>query len=123
MNLKEFKNEILALHPDTKMVFSISSPFSWRGSYDEVCFSIIDEPTSANDILEKIEEAYDRNGFEGWKGGTYKYDDYTQVHFEDTQGGYTAGEYCTEKIEEYSQEEYEPDAELKLVGLMLGVDG
>jgi len=121
MTLKKFKNEILALHPDTKMVFSISDPFSWRGSYDEVCFSIIDEPTSAKDILNKIEEAYNSDGFEGWKGGAYDYYDYTRVNFEASQGDYTAGDYCTKKIEEYSQEDYEPDPGLKLIGLMTGV--
>ena len=118
MNLKEFKTIIENFNPDVQMIFSISEPFSWRGSYNEVCFSIVDVPTPVQDILNKIDEAY-KGIFQGWKGGEYKYDDFTQVNFEANYSDYTDGDYCTKMIERYSQEEYEPDAELKLISLII----
>jgi len=51
MELKEFKQHIESFPKGTKFSYGISKPFSWRGSYDEVAFSIIENEISREDIL------------------------------------------------------------------------
>lgn len=54
-----------------------SNPHSYRGYYDELAF----EPTeniSVADMLEAARSALN-NTFEGYKGGYYKMDEYTNV--------------------------------------------
>ena len=75
--------------------FGISEPFSWRGSYDEVAFSIIDGKTKKSEILKNIETALS-DKFIGYKGGDFHYDTSTVFHFESdfsdwSDGGYVNG--------------------------------
>lgn len=94
--------------------YGISKPFSWRGVYSEVAFSFVNSPTSKAEILANIEIAYE-NVFEGYKGGDYKYNDFTDVHFEDSIRSYTDGGYCAEIISEIEQSEIYPSQEYRLI--------
>lgn len=116
MTLKEFKDYIESLPEKHKFGYGISNPFSWRGSYDEVAFSITDRPTYKEDILDKINSAY-MNIFEGYKGGQYRYSDNTPIHFEDNIGDWTDGRYCSEKIAEIEGSDIYQSQEERLVKL------
>lgn len=97
MTLKEFETHIESFPPDTLLARGISQPFSWRGIYDEVAFCITDSPMFASEMLRRIRLAY-TGLFVGWKGGDYRYHDYTPVHFEEDQGEYTDGGYAADYI-------------------------
>jgi hypothetical protein len=98
MQLKEFKDYISSFPNGTKFKYGISKPFSWRGSYDEVAFSIIESPMTREEVLANIEIAYNK-AFYGYKGGAYEYNDFTTVNFE--EGGsrdYSGGKYTAAMI-------------------------
>lgn len=98
INLIEFKTHIESFDNGTVFKYGISKPFSWRGSYDEVAFAIVEEPMAKEAILENIEMAYNEL-FYGYKGGEYRYSDYTPVNFEEEGcSNYSAGGYCSEMI-------------------------
>lgn len=83
--------------PEKEYRFCLSEPFSWRGSYDEVAFSIIEVISSKQDILDNIEKAF-TGTFYGYKGGEYTYKDYTPVHFEEDYSSYTDGGYISQLL-------------------------
>ena len=83
MELKEFKDQIEGAEEGKIFNYGISGPFSWRGDYADVAFRLIDEPTSREEILTRIQEAYEGT-FYGYKGGDYTFKDYTNVHFEES---------------------------------------
>lgn len=56
--------------------------FSWRGSYDEVAFTLGTD-VSLEDSYELVKKAY-TSTFEGYKGGSYKYNNTTPIHFEES---------------------------------------
>ena len=116
MDLGEFKRHIEGTKKGTKFEYGISNPFSWRGSYDEVAFSIIETASTREEILEKIEEAL-TGVFYGWKGGEYKYQSYTTVNFEEGEGRYSDGEYCLEIIKKIDGEETPKTLEGRVVKL------
>lgn len=60
--------------------FFIIDVFSWRGVYDEVAFTPSKNGTR-EESLEFINKALTKT-FEGYKGGEYTYELYTDVHFE-----------------------------------------
>jgi len=98
MNLIDFKKHIESFDNGTEFKYGISKPFSWRGSYDEVAFSIIEEPMTKEAIFENIEKAYTEQ-FHGYKGGEYRYSDYTTINFEEEGSlNYSNGGYCSEMI-------------------------
>ena len=97
MTLLEFKQYIQKKKNGSIFPVGISEPFSWRGSYNEVAFSIVDQETTKEDILTKIEKAYNEI-FIGYKGGNYRYDDYTKIHFEENPSDYTAGTYVKNEL-------------------------
>ena len=112
MELKDFKQHISNFPKGIEFNYGISKPFSWRGSYGEVAFSIVEYPMTREEILANIELAYTET-FYGYKGGEYQYSDYTIVNFEEegsrnySNGGYTDQMIAKiENSEEYrSQEE------------------
>lgn len=63
------------------MNFCIEDVFSWRGSYDEAACYITPNETTKEHNLEMIDRLL-THVFEGWKGGEYTYDPWTQIHFE-----------------------------------------
>ena len=60
--------------------FYLVDVFSWRGIYNEVAF-VPSKEGSVEESLRQIDRALTET-FEGWKGGEYSYDEYTDVHFE-----------------------------------------
>jgi len=93
MTLLELRDHISSFPEGTMFNYGLSAPFSWRGSYDEVAFSIIHERTKRENILANIEAAY------VGKGGEYTYEDYTTVNFEEEGSrNYSDGRYVAEMI-------------------------
>ena len=99
MNLLKFKNYIKSFPFWKVFNYSISDPFSWRWSYDEVCFSIENKQSSQEEILEKIYKAY-TDTFCWWKWWEYKYWDLTPVNFESEEGSYSDWFYVKNLLEE-----------------------
>ena len=116
MELKEFKQQIEQAEIGKNFDYGISEPFSWRGSYDEVAFEILEQPMTREEILANIEKAY-TGTFYGWKGGEYAYEDYTEVHFEEDASRYTDGGYCAEMISKIEGGEAYQSQEMRLVKL------
>ena len=116
MNLKEFKDHIEKFADGYVFDFTLSRPFSWRGIYAEVAFAIEKEPSTKEQVLESINEAYS-NEFYGYKGGYFYYDDRTDVHFESDSSSYTDGDYVRLKISEIEERDYYPDEETRLITL------
>ncbi len=113
LTLEDLKNKYMQMNSKTILPFGISEPFSWRGSYEEVAFAIV-EDISVEDCLEHIDQALN-NTFEGWKGGEFEYDLFTEVHFEEYAGGYSDGLYSKRKavdVEEHSGGNPSPELEL-----------
>ncbi len=117
MNLLEFKNYISELPNETKFNFSISEPFSWRGSYDEVAFEVLDKESTKLEILSNIQKAYEGK-FYGYKGGEYEFYDYTPVNFEEDSRRWTDGEYCANWISKIEQLPAYKSQEHRLIALM-----
>jgi hypothetical protein len=100
MTLKEFKNFIKNKPDDYIFKTKLTNVFSWRGSYDEVAFSLSKEECTKQELLDIINKAYART-FYGYKGGEYSYDDDTEVHFEEDYVSYTDGAYFTEYYNDF----------------------
>jgi hypothetical protein len=72
---------------------------------------------SREDILKNIELAYTET-FYGYKGGTYKYGDYTTVNFEEEGSrNYSDGRYVSEMIAKIENSEEYRSQEERLVKL------
>jgi hypothetical protein len=118
MNLKELKDYIESFPNYTVFKYGLSQPFSWRGSYDEVAFAIILDEMSKEDILNNIEIAY-TDVFYGYKGGEYKYDNYTEINFEEKgNGNYTDGVYTSNMIAMLENTKTYKTQENRLVNLL-----
>ena len=116
MNLQEFKNYIEHSESGKVFEYGISQPFSWRGSYDEVAFEILQSPMSREDILKNIEIAYNET-FYGYKGGEFRYSGFTPVNFEEDYSCYTDGGYCSRLISEIEGSRAYKTQEFRLVNL------
>lgn len=117
MELKDFKQHISGFPNGTQFNFGITKPFSWRGRYDEVAFSIVESPMSKEDILANIELAYTET-FYGYKGGEYEYNDYTTVNFEEEGSrNYSDGRYVAQMIAKIEEKEEYQSQEDRLVKL------
>jgi hypothetical protein len=117
MNLKEFREVVSSADKGKMFNYGISPPFSWRGVYEEVAFSIIPFPRTREQILVEIDKAISTPFFYGHKGGAYSYDDDTEVHFEEDRSGYSDGGYCSRIISEIEQSEIYESPEIRLVKL------
>ena len=96
MNLKQLKEMYDSIPDETILEYGITDVFSWRGSYDEVAFSI-GETVYAKFGKDCINRAYTEL-FYGYKGGEYMYSDSTPVNFEAGEGRYSDGDYREEVI-------------------------
>jgi hypothetical protein len=117
MNLVDFKNYIDEFPSETKFEFSISYPFSWRGSYDGVAFKIIQNESTKEEILEMINKAYSEK-FYGYKGGEYRFDDYTPINFEEDSRKYTDGGYCADWIAKIEEKPAYESQEKRLISML-----
>ena len=121
MNLGQMLQMFQNVEDKSKILkWGISEPFSWRGIYSEVCFSI-EKNVSVEECIEKIEEVLSET-FYGYKGGEYIYDMDTPVHFEADGSGYSDGEYVEEMLcfilaDRYTEDDW--DREGLLVKAML----
>ena len=122
MNLVDFKNYINEFSSGTKFEFSISHPFSWRGSYDEVAFEILQTESTKEDVLKMIDKAYTEK-FYGYKGGEYRFDDYTPVNFEEGSGRYTDGGYCANWIAKIEEKPAYESQEKRLISMIFPKQG
>lgn len=118
MELKQFKDYVESFENNHQFEYGISTPFSWRGSYDEVAFSVVHQPMTKEEILFRINQAYTETFF-GYKGGEYTYGDYTTVNFEQDTSSYTDGGYCSEWIATIEGKEPFKSQQERLVKLML----
>jgi len=117
MELKDFKQHISSFPEGFQFNYGISKPFSWRGSYDEVAFSIVQSPMSREEVLAKIEIAYAET-FYGYKGGEYQYKDWTTVNFEEEGSrNYSDGEYTAKMIAKIEKSDQYRSQEERLVKL------
>jgi hypothetical protein len=117
MDLKELQDYFKGFDENHAFDFGLSQPFSWRGSYDEVAFEVIDNPHTREEILSNIQMAYDKT-YTGYKGGEFEYYDYTPVHFERDSSAYTDGGYAREWIQKIVQEPQFETLEERMVKLM-----
>lgn len=121
MTLSQFKEKIEAFPEGTIFKNGLSEPFSWRGSYDEVAFSIVESPMSKLDVLKNIERAYDGT-FYGYKGGEYLYRDTTPVNFEkEDYSDYSGGMYCAKMIAKFEDSKVFESQEHRLIHLAFSV--
>ena len=103
MELKNLKKHISSFPKGTQFKYGLSKPFSWRGSYDEVAFSIVEAPMTREEILTNIELAYTET-VHGYKGGEYRYHDWTTVNFEEEGSrNYSDGDYTSKMIAKINQ--------------------
>ena len=116
MELKEFKQQIEQAEAGKTFDYGISEPFSWRGSYNEVAFEMLEKPMTREEILANIEKAYTEE-FRGYKGGNYTYDDHTEVNFEYDTSSYSDGGYCANWIAKIEDNEPYESQEMRLVKL------
>lgn len=117
MELLEFKQHIESFPKGQEFNYTVSDPFSWRGDYAQVAFSVLAEKSTREEILEKINKAY-TGKFYGYKGGEYTFSDYTYVNFESEGRDYTDGGYCSQWIAEIEGEKPYQSQEARLVNLM-----
>jgi len=117
MTLKEFKDYIKSFPKNAVFKCGISEPFSWRGSYDEVAFSVVESSMGKSVILKRINKAYTETFF-GYKGGAYEYSDHTTVNFEEEGSrNYSNGRYTAEMISQLENTEQFLSQEERLVKL------
>ncbi len=117
MELKQFKDYISNFPEGKQFTYGISKPFSWRGSYDEVAFSMLEFSMTKEEILKNIELAYTET-FIGYTGGEYRYNDWTNVNFEDEDSKYYSdGCYTAEWINKIEDEGLFLSQEERLVKL------
>lgn len=116
MKLKDFKKHIESFSNGTKFNFGISQPFSWRFTYKEVAFEMLERPMTKEEILSNIELAYTER-FYGYKGGEYEYDDYTDIHFEKSYASWSEGDYVSSWIAKIEEKEQYQSQEERLVKL------
>jgi hypothetical protein len=114
MELKEFKQHIESFPQGTEFEYGVSKPFSWRGVYAEVAFEMLEQPMKREEILANIELAYTET-FNGYKGGEYRYNDHTDIHFEADYGSYTDGGYVSRWIAKIEEKEEYQSQEARLV--------
>ena len=103
MTLKELYDKIESYPSDT-MNFCIEDVFAWRGIYQEPCCSLSVEKTNKQDNLDKLSDLV-KFEFSGWKGGYFKYDWDSTIHFEYDYGEYTDGGYLKGFINKYKDTE------------------
>lgn len=100
MTLGQLKQHIESFPAGTVFGHILSNPFSWRGDYSEVAFSISTGEATREELLSRIEKAFNETTFYGYKGGEYEFEEHTNIHFEEAVSSWTDGEYCAKKLNE-----------------------
>lgn len=84
--------EYIEEYPYETMPLKLGEPFSWRGVYAEVGFSLDTVEVSKQENLARINEAFIEE-FRGYQGGIYEYTGKSYVNFECDESCYTNGAY------------------------------
>ena len=103
MTIKQLYDNIKS-YPNDNIDFCIENVFAWRGIYQEPCCSLSVEKTNKQDNLDKLSDLV-KFEFSGWKGGYFKYDWDSTIHFESDYGEYTDGRYLKGFINKYKDTE------------------
>ena len=101
MTLGEMKELFSSYPKDTVLEYGFGDVFSWRGAYDEPCFSIAENIT-VGECLTLVEDALTLR-FHGYKSGEYIYSEASPVNFEETSRDYTDGGYLQSKLFDIAQ--------------------
>ena len=101
MTLGEMKELFSSYPKDAVLGYGFGDVFSWRGAYDEPCFSIAEDVT-VGECLVYVESALTLV-FYGYKGGEYIYSEASPVNFECEDGAYTNGKYLQSKLFDIAQ--------------------
>jgi hypothetical protein len=117
MKLGKLKTHFEQMESGKVLDYKLSNPFSWRGAYAECAFEILKESSTKKENLERIEKALTEE-FHGYKGGKFRYDLDTEVHFEGDYGSWSDGGYSRRIIEEIKQEKQYDSVEEELVNLI-----
>jgi hypothetical protein len=91
ITIGELKEIVNKLNDDEIYDIGINDVFSWRGSYDEPCFSFEKEISGKH--MKEVMNRATSEVFTGWKGGDYTYQDYDKCNFELEHGRYSDGEF------------------------------
>jgi hypothetical protein len=97
MTLKQFKEHVESIEPDTVFDYAISIPFVWRGAYQEVAFSVSKAPMTREEVLRRIKTAIGGT-FYARKGNEMKYYEWTTVNFEEDYNEASGGDYTGQWI-------------------------
>lgn len=84
MNLGKLIDQLKKYNPSTKVKLGFGNPHSYRGYYEDLAFEPV-ENTTIGEMLEHAKSALGET-FEGYKGGTYLMDKWTDVWL--AQDGY-----------------------------------
>jgi len=57
LNLKELNEYFQELPRGCKFSYKLSEPYSWRGVYAEVCFTVIEEASTREENIKAIDNA------------------------------------------------------------------
>lgn len=117
MYLGELRKHIKSLPKGTKFKYSLSEPFSWRGSYCEVAFSVEEVESTREELLKKIRAAFTKK-FYGYKGGEYRFDEFTTINFESEKRSWSDGEYTEKCISDVMGVEEVKTPEARLINLL-----
>ena len=79
MNLGELIEQLKQYNPNTKVKLGFGNPHSYRGYYHDLAFEPV-EYTTIGEMLKHAESALGKI-FEGYKGGAYLMDKWTDVWF------------------------------------------
>ena len=77
MKLGELIAQLKQYNPDTEVRLGFGSPHSYRGYYEALAFEPV-KNTTIGEMLKHAESALGKT-FEGYKGGTYLMDHWTDV--------------------------------------------
>ena len=89
MTLRDLTQTLECYDPETRVPFGLGNPHSWRGSYDEIAFEIV-ENTTVGEMLQTA-RAVEGQVMEGYKGGEYRMTLDTAVNIDDG-GCYSGGQ-------------------------------
>jgi len=88
MTLGEYIEILEKLNKRTKVRYGLGNPHSWRGSYDEITFEVV-ENTTIGKMLKEAKSAVGTT-YTGWKGGDFTMKKNTQINI-DRKGSWSDG--------------------------------
>lgn len=90
ITLGQFMNCVES-YPTEEMPIRIEDVFSWRGIYDQPAANIEAEKSTKSENMSMLRRLLNET-FMGWKGGTFYFCDFDEMHFETDQSVSTTEE-------------------------------